>query len=201
MPVINKVWSFESDAEGLSDRGNTASITFAWQTGYSQSASGGCVKFTMTSKSATATEYAYNSSTGATWQTWGVPINAKVTTVQITSWYERTVAVTKLTTNTVNIYIINSDGTTVHSAGNLIAAYDAGTTADSGAWVSATAGSARAVDAAYQASSTDVRLRIDQSFVTGGTSSAASVDQRYDTITLAITYECINCVTNVISTA
>jgi hypothetical protein len=187
MPTVAKTFVFAADAEGLADQGNSATITFAWQTGDSQSGSGGCVKFTTTSKSTTSTEYAYKTATTDTWETWGVPAGATVTSVQVSEWYERTVAVTKISSQAVSIRVVNSSNTTVHSAGDLIAAYDPGTGANA-TWQSATAGSVRAVDSSYQASTTSVRLRIDQTIVTSGSSSAASVDQRYDGITLTITY-------------
>jgi Concanavalin A-like lectin/glucanases superfamily len=190
MATVVKTWVFATDAEGLADEAASSSIAFAWQSGDSQSGSGGCVKFTQATKSTNSTERAKRSATGQTWETWGVPAGSIVTQVQITAWYKRLMGNTKLTSHTISARILDSSNAKVHSAGDLLSAVTLATTPlDSSAWPAVqAAGTARAVNAGKQASNTDVRLELEYSCVTSGSSGSAAVDERFDGIQLTITY-------------
>lgn len=179
-----KTWAFAADAEGLTDAGNAANLTFAAHAGDGNPADS--VKFTTPTKGQTMTEFARRSGTGETWETWGIPSGATVTDVQITAWNEKLRANTKLSSHSVKARIIGSGGSSVHSAGDLLDA-SLGTAIDS-SWQSGAAGTSRAVDAGNQASTTDVRLELEYTVVTSGGGGSANVDQGFDQIQLTVTY-------------
>lgn len=183
MPTVVKTWAFASDAEGLSDGGNNANLAFAYMGGDGNPS--GCVRFTSTTH-ASQTEFARKSSTGDTWQTWGVPAGNIVTAVQITSWYKKLAANTRLVSHTFKARIINDSGTTVHSAGLIIDATPNASPTD-GTWQSQGAGTSRAVDATYQSDTTGVRLELEYAIST--LSAGVSIDWRIDQIELTMTYE------------
>ena len=108
MSTVDKTWTFTSDTEGLADVGDSA-ISVAWDsTPHALEFTGGV---------SGTTERARRASTGETWETWGVPAGATVTGVQVVSWnYQRFAAAV---TATVRIRVVDSGGTTVHSAGDL----------------------------------------------------------------------------------
>ena len=177
MPTVTKTWVFAADAEGLADAGVSANIAFAYEGADGDPASG-CVKFTSASVPASI-ERARRAATGQTWETWGVPAGATVTNVQITAWRSKVVAESGGGINIARMRIVDSAAASVHSAGDLISS-PVGAPAT---WITNPAGSARAVNALSQASTTDVRLEIEYETYTTGTN-----DVRFDTITLAITY-------------
>lgn len=179
-----KTWSFLSGSEGLADAGNENKLDFQHESGDGSPA--GSVSFTTSTKSSTLQEFARRPSTGETWETWGVPAGSTVTSVQITAWKERTVANTKLSSHTFKARIIGSGGSTVHSAGDLLSVSLA--TGTDASWQTGSAGSSRAVDGGSQASTTDVRLELDYTVTTSGGGGGANVDQRFDEISLTITY-------------
>lgn len=186
MPTVTKTWSFASDNEGLDDAGNAAGIAVAFQGADSQSGSGGCLRWNMTTKGQTQTEFARRATTGETWESWGVPAGATVTTVQVTAWYEKLQAKVKLSSHSFAARVIGSGGATVHSAGDLISgAQDTNVDA---AWQARGAGTARAVDSGSQASTTDVRLELEYTITTSGGGGSANEDWRVDEIALEITY-------------
>jgi len=186
IPFINgatvvKTWTFTGNAEGLADAANSTSVSFA------HDATDNAVKFTTTTKNlSNEVEFGRKAATGETWETWGLPTNATVTDVQITAWQEELVANTKLTSHSLKARIIDSGGSTVHSAGDMLNV-TLGTTIDP-SYQAGAAGTSRAVDAGSQASSTDVRLELEYTVTTSGGGGTASVDQRFDTIELTITY-------------
>lgn len=183
--TVVKTWNFASSTEGLADAGNSVTMAFAADTSTGNPTN--CIHFSGLGKNSTQIEYARNASTGETWETWGVPSGATVNSIQVTSWSEETdTSILGVVASSVSIRIIDSGGTSVTSgAGDPIASVAVGTTGDS-SWQLPAAGSSRNVDAGKQASTTDVRLEIQQY----GRSSGASAffDQRYDTISLTITY-------------
>ena len=188
MPTVTKTFSFLTDAEGLADQA-VSGVVFAHEAGDGNPL--GSVKFTQATKSFTHTERARRNTTGETWETWGVPAGNIVTAVQITSRAEKTASVTKLTSHSISMRVVDSAGVSVHPAGDLVAAVNPGTTVDT-LWQTITTGTVqRAVDAAKQASSTDVRLELEYSVTTGAGGGGAAVDQRFDQIVLTITHEAV----------
>tara|TARA_R110002096_G_scaffold289124_1_gene483352 strand:- start:2232 stop:2819 length:588 start_codon:yes stop_codon:yes gene_type:complete len=181
MPTVIKTWDFPTDSEGLADEGLTSDITFVWD------ASDAAVEFTDSRKAATRTEGASNPSTGETWETWGVPVGGTVTSLTITSWQDSRIDNTKLTSHTITATVIDSADASVTSvAGNLINAVALTTTI--GGYDTHGPETARVVDGGSQASTTDVRLRLEYTAVTSGGAGSASVIERFDAISLEITY-------------
>jgi hypothetical protein len=178
MGTVVKTFTFDADAEGLTDRGTTGNLTFAWATD-------AAVKFTTTKKNLSAVvEGGWGAATGVTWETWGVPAGATVTAVQCTAWKKKVVTNTYLTSHSATIQVLSTT-TTTHSAGNLIST-GAWSTSTDASYQDGAAGSSRAVDATYQPSTTVVRLDIEYTVTTG--SSTSAIDTRFDTIQLTITY-------------
>ena len=182
--TVVKTWNFASSTEGLADAGNDAILTFAAET--STGSPTNSVNFSESSKNTTKTEFARNPSTGETWETWGVPSGATVTSIQFTSWQEYTDPSTLgPTVNNFSARIIDSGGTSVTSgAGDPIPTTAMGT--GDTAWNVQSAGSSRSVDAGKQASTTDVRLELQQNVTTSG--PLGILLQMYDTFELTITY-------------
>jgi hypothetical protein len=181
MATVAKTWDFTADAMGLADSGSDANLAFAWD------ATDRAVKFTCTAKSVTATELARRATTGETWETWGVPAGATVTGLQVTGWAKKLVSNTKLSSHTLVVSVVDPAGALVHAAAGDLLSTTLPTTVDVG-YVAQAAGPVVAVDAAYQASNTDVRLGLSYSVTTSGGGGSASVDQRFDAITLEIAY-------------
>lgn len=183
--TVVKTWNFLSTTEGLADAGNDAILTFAANTSTGNPTNS--VQFSESSKNTTRTEFARNSSTGETWETWGVPAGATINSIQITAWSETTDS-TQLgvVMSSVSFRIIGSGGTSVTSgAGDPIDHISPGTGGDT-VWNIMSAGSSRNVDAGSQPSTTDVRLEIEQNVRTSG--PLGIMLQSYDTISLTITY-------------
>ena len=182
--TVVKTWNFASTTEGLADAGNSATLSFAAETSTGNPTNS--VKFSYNTKNASATEYARNASTGETWETWGVPAGATVTSIQFTAWSEYTDPSTLgPTVNNFSARIIDSGGTSVTSgAGDPIPTTAMGT--GDTAWNVQSAGSSRSVDAGKQASTTDVRLELQQDVTTSG--PLGILLQEYDTFELTITY-------------
>lgn len=183
--TVVKTWTFVSTTEGLADAGNSATLTFAAETSTGNPTNS--VKFSFNTKNASATEFARNASTGETWETWGVPAGGTVTSIQVTAWSEITgPGLFGVTVNNFSARIISSTGTSVTSgAGDIITTTAMGTTDDT-AWTVQSAGSSRAVNSASQASTTDVRLELQQAVTTSG--ALGILLQEYDQIELTITY-------------
>lgn len=177
MATVDKTWSFAADNESLADAGVSA-ISVVHDSGGNP---GGSLEFTGAASG--TTETARKVSTADTWETWGVSSGATVDSVQIISfdsriWNEGAPG----RTGTLTMRIVNSSATTVHSAGD-IASRSLAAAAD-GAWVSSGAGTSRAVDASYQASTTSVRLEV-QLTISG---ASTGYDLGVDNILLRITY-------------
>lgn len=174
MATVDKTWVFLADAEGLADVGDSA-ISVVWDTGGNP---GGSLEFLGAATG--TTERARRAATGQTWETWGVPAGATVNSVQVISFDSRKWS--NATTPTVKVRVVDSAAASVHTAGDLVS-LSLGTGADA-AWVANGAGTSRAVDAAKQASTTDVRLEVQLDLLAATT----SLDVGLDNILLRITY-------------
>lgn len=185
MPTITKSFVYLSDAEGLVDGANHAGIAFAFE-GSDGSPANGCLKFTTVQNSLSqAKEYARRSSTGQTWETWGVPPGAEVTLVRITGWRQKVTGEAGLDNFTIKARIIDGSGVSVHSAGDLL--NSDGVPWVLGSWETKSAGALRTVDFLSQESTQDVRLEIEWLVTTQ--IAGTSVDVRFDSFDLAITYD------------
>ena len=115
---------------GLADVGDSA-ISVVWDGGAGNGGAAGSLEFTGAATG--VTERARRSSTGETWETWGVPSGATVTDVQVISWAKRRWDGNSMTA-TVAMRVLDSTAASVHSAGDLVSAA-LGTGTD-GAWSS-----------------------------------------------------------------
>lgn len=180
MATVVYLWPWLADAMGMADQGVSASIAFAANPGVGNPADS--VKFsTTTNNLSAAVERARRSSTGETWETWGVPAGATVTSLSFT--LQRKQALDDNSSITIKARIVDSTGATVHSAGELISVSLGGGLDVSWQTMGPTA---RAVDAAFQASTTDVRLELEVTVTTS--SSGTSVTFPLDNGSLTITY-------------
>lgn len=178
MATVDKTWVFASDNEGLADVG-----VGAWTINHDTAGNpGGSLEFGADTLSGTVTEKARKAATGETWETWGVPAGATVTDVQVISWDYRPWGITSVTSYTFKVRILDSAAASVHAAGDLVSL---ALTLSTGSWLAGGAGTSRAVDAAKQASTTDVRLEVEGTVVMSGANSA---DVGIDNILLRITY-------------
>jgi hypothetical protein len=119
-----------------------------------------------------------------------VPSGATVTSVRISAWKKKLVARTAhLTAHSIKIRVVGSGGTAVHStaAADLISNSPATGAADA-SYLAQSAGSAVAVNAGSQASTTDVRIEFEYSCTQSNAGSGANTDFRVDDVVLAITY-------------
>jgi hypothetical protein len=175
MGTVDKTWVFTADNQGLADVGDSA-ITVAHDAAGNP---GGSLEFVGAASG--VTERARKATTGETWETWGVPAGAIVTSLQVISWdkqrYDGNAA-----TCTVTMRVLDSGAVTVHSAGDLVNAA-LGTGVD-GAWVGQGAGTSRLVDGGSQPSTTDVRLEVQVTL----SIATSGFDLGIDNVLLRITY-------------
>jgi hypothetical protein len=182
MATVTKTWSFTTDAMGLAASAGSTSISFGWVSADQ------AIQFTSALKNlASAFRVAVRATTGETWETWGVPSGATVTTVQATAWNKRLAANTGLTAAQIQADLVASDGSLVYgAAGNLILT-TLPTTPTATAYSAGAAGASLPISVAYQASTTDVRLQLRYTVSSGNTNNP-SVDYRFDEIAVQITY-------------
>jgi hypothetical protein len=110
--------------------------------------------------------------TGDSWETlFSIPANSLVTDIQVTDWDELNWTV--ITSRRARIRFVNDSFATVHSAGELFDVTGTPTNA-TGAPVAKGVGTSRAVDAAFQASATSVRIEFE---LTATTISTLDLDQ------------------------
>ncbi|HSE46206.1 MAG TPA: hypothetical protein VLA89_12840 [Gemmatimonadales bacterium] len=174
-------WDTTNAWENLADAANSASVT------YSRDATDVAAKFVQATKSTTQTEFGRKAGAGDTWASiFGLGAGDTVTQVQVSAWTKKLVANTKLTSHTVTIGFIDDAGSRV-TAADSISGVSLGTTVD-GSYVAQSAGSAVAVNAGSQASSTSVRLSLEYTVTTSAGGGAASVDQRFDGLQVTVTY-------------
>lgn len=182
MATASKTWVFLANAEGLADVGLDANLAFAWIAGDGNPA--GSVEWLQTV--GTAGDEKARKPTTDSWETlFGVPAGATVTDVQVTAWDSITWAVLNVAANGLRtrIRIVDSTGATVHSAGDLADVSEK--PAIGGVVTGHGAGTSRAVDSAFQASTTGVRLEIQ---LTVTAAAGMNVDYEHDNVAITVTY-------------
>lgn len=194
MPTVIKRWSFATSAEGLADDGTPASIAFAWQASDSPTGTGGCVKFTSTTASlSNVVKNVYPTSGSETWENWGVPVGAVVTSVRATGYYYRVASATGLTSVKLLAYLGTSTETPILDPSSPWFGYtlDSSTSLSTSAstWTTGpnTLTTNAPVQSAFRASTSTVELILEFHLTTAA--GAVNVDVRFDEIELEITYQ------------
>lgn len=181
MPTVSTTFSWTLSADGWTDRGLTANIAAAFEAGDGDPL--GCFKFTCTVKNMASTREGWLSGT-RTWEAMGVPAGATVTHVRVTGWRRKLVANAKLNAHHVNPIIYADDSTTVLA--------DLGTlalpTATELVWGAGAASSLVAVAESHKASSAQFRIGWGYVLSTLSGGGSASIDMRFDEVSLEITY-------------
>ena len=179
--TVVKTWSFTGSTD-LEDVGNDSQLVFAYD-------DANAVEFTTSTKNATKTEYGRGSVTTETWEDWGVDACSTVTAVEITAYKEKLVTDTngKLTSHSIKMRLIDSVGDSFHSgAGDLVdVALDTDVDAD---WEDKAGPAQRAIDGGSVLSTTTVRLEIEYTETLANAGGATGLDQRFDEISLTITF-------------
>jgi len=176
MSTLTDNYTFDTDAQGLTDAGMSAHIAFAWLSSDGDPANG-CIQFLATAPNLTFENEAAISTPGQTWEDFGVPSGSTVTAVQIGGYHvKQTVASVAVE---LNMGMVSTVGA-VHPAGPLISASYASPIG----WTTEGAGPMRSVSAACQLSATPVQFEIGVAFLSGSNLP----DFRLDTLSLIITY-------------
>jgi hypothetical protein len=174
MATTTHTLAFTADAEGLTDQGGTADITWEFST-YSRFVSS-------TSDMIESVETARNT-TGETWEDWGVPAGGTVTAVQITDFEVDIVnSSNRVTANTTYLRLVDDGGTAIHT-GDL---HTDTTTSGAGGWATHSAGTQQSVTASYQESTQLVSLYLTQTLDSG--SQAVGWEWRLRNVDFTITY-------------
>lgn len=183
MATVIKNFVFAADAEGLADKGTNANIAFAFEGSDGNPA--GCIKFTTATASlSSASESGLNpTTTGVTWQTWGVPPGSRVTALKLLGFQHRRPSVTGLTSYSLAMRIVDLNGNNV-SGSNLYSAVQGISQLTS--WTSVGVQSSINTNNGQQISTRDVRLEVIATIST--TTGTINVDLRVDEISLEITY-------------
>lgn len=187
MATVTKTFVFASNAEGFTDAGVSAR-GFSY-TGSQGSPSTGCVGF---SSGENLTEIG-RTGAGNSWEAlFGVPASSTVTDVQVTAW-KRFIDLANFISNntaaTLKMRVVNASNTTVHSAGELISE----TFSTTSPWTAGSAGTSRAVDASYQASTTNVKMEFESNggsgnWDDGDNSGTLDYGVYVDTVEVTVTY-------------
>lgn len=170
---------FPSDTQGFSET-STAGIwsPFTWN-GADGSPANGCIEFASTDSFATFDLDHVETPAGRTWEYYGVPTGAVVTSVQLTAYSYKTPNFAGVIGADHTIKMITGASTAI-LAGNL--AYNS---ASSAGWTTVGAGTQQSVLASYQASNTAVKFVIETSLNSG---AAANYKLRIDTLRVLITF-------------
>lgn len=171
-----QTWS-GSTWEVLADAGNSANIIYAKDT------TDVAAKFTCTTKGTNQTEYGRKSGSGDSYESiFSVPAGSVITAIQCTAWKYKRVAVSKLTSQNIVIKMIDDAAGTVAT---VISSTSLGTSTDS-TYQSGSAGTNQT--GLEIASNVNVRLSLELAMVVATSSGTASVDTRFDDVTIQVTY-------------
>jgi hypothetical protein len=183
LPTVLKTWRFDSDLEGLVDSG--ASLTSIAYLGTDGNPSSGCCRITMSIVGgAVLSEYARKATTTDTWETWGVPSGATVTSVQATGARGNQQGTATIVAQ-MYVRVVDQSAVSVH--GSTLGADDliAEDIAFFGSsWADVDLNGVKPVLAGKSASTQSVRLEIQADV--GSISGVC--DFRFDTFELTITY-------------
>lgn len=183
MATASRTYVFAANAEGFTDVGDDAGLAVAF------SGTDGNPAGSLEWLGSGLSLGAHSERSRDTLQDWtakfsGIPAGATITQVQVTGWDELSWN-TGYSARQVRFRIVDSGGTTVHSAGELfdtgsgVAANNIGTPSAKGA------GTARAVDSSFQAAATQIRFEIQLNVTASGT---GNVDFEQDNIAVTVTY-------------
>lgn len=171
-------WDTTNAWQNLADSGGSSAITYA------RDATDVAAKFTCGTKSTSGTERARKATSGDTWASiFGIDEGCTITAAQLSAWQCKRVAVAKLSSQTLTVNLIDDTPTTLAT---LINALSLGIVAD-GSYVDMSPGTNQTGLSISAAN--NVRLSIDLTMATSGSSGSASVDTRFDNFTVTITYD------------
>ncbi len=176
MPTVIKNFNFGEVSNDLVDQANAANITA------SQNTTEPSIAFTCTANNILETEYGLYQD-GDTWEDWGVPSGATVNSVSA-EWTDRTADNSRLTTHSVDLDIMQTDGTTtcldaVLATKDLSVAIEGTFNTNTGSVINVSTGS--------QSSTTVVRLRASYNLDTANGKNP-SVDWRLGDVDILIDY-------------
>jgi len=192
MATVTKTWTFASTAENFTLYSETGGGvgTVSYDAGYT------ALKFDY-SNAATAEDFNIVSRLSATqtWETWGVPAGATVTSVELTNVSIATAnnADRDLDTANFGVRIINSAGTVI--VANVLASYILpvidGTTYQYDSFYSTAGDGQQLINATYQASNTNLLVELDMNYITLGNNNSILTNLFID-LTLNINYDVVS---------
>lgn len=178
MPLVNKSFVFSDPADDMPDGGNAANIIV------SRNASEPSIQTNCSVRGITQTEFATISS-GNTWEDWGVPSGATVSSVRFTTWTDRVANNTRLGSHSVVFSIVDNSGNSILSS-IITSAVLPNTTAASFSDEGST--SLVNVIPASQSPTSVARLRFEYTLNTTAGGGSANVSWRFGSATLEINY-------------
>lgn len=182
MATISRTWVFSLNTETLADVGDSALLPVNWDSAAAM------LEFGPATGAATDFERARGSLVAGQ-DMWtnvfhGLPSGSTVTSIQCTAWQYQQFQVTGLTSWRIRIRIVDTTGTIVHSAGELIDFTNNAPAVNGTPVTGAAPGTSRAIDPAYQAANTIVALELRYDRVGG-----AAQDVDFDNIAITLTYD------------
>lgn len=178
MPLVNKSFVFSDAADDMPDGGNAANITIS-RNGTEPSIQTAC-----STRGITQTEFA-TTVTGNTWEDWGVPSGATVSSVRFTTWTDRVASVSRLGSHSVVFSIVDNSGNSILSS--TLTSKSLPTTTSTG-FTDNGATTLVNVIPSSQASTSVARLRFEYTLTTTAGGGSANVSWRFGSATLEINY-------------
>lgn len=174
-------WDATDSWETLADAGDSGIV-------YARVADAAvAAQFTQATKNVTESERGVKAGAGDSWATiFGISTDAQISSVQVTAWSESLVSATKLSSHSIIMRLVDDAGDNVCGAGTELISTSISTATHD--YTAGAAGSIRAVQAAYVEAATNVRLELAYTVTTSNTGGSAAVDQRFDAVTIQITY-------------
>lgn len=170
MATVTKTWTFLTNANGWADVGDDAGEVFSFTDVGQQ-----CVSFARPT-SGTSSERG-RTGTGVTWETWGVPSGATVTSIVFLATCSRNTS-TGFVSSSLQGRVLNSSNTTILDGGDSLDSSVSGTSYVNRSGVS------RNINSSYQASTTNVKAEMTGVMQTTSTNRAIRINR----VDIEITY-------------
>lgn len=188
MGVRNVTLTFAQRSVGgaMADAGDRSDTTWTVSNVDDQDGTGFCGRFVVSSAAASGSERALNADpTEFTWESWGVPVGATVTGIQLTGFWEKldTFTGSAPLTHGLNVHMVDAVGTPF---AHLLAHIPPLVT---GPWGAASGGALLSVPLDQQAWDAQIRLQLTYDFTDSLLPSPSfTSDYRLDAISLQIVY-------------